>query len=78
MNQSSDSSPLFNEIKYCIRCCMPETQEGISFDDLGICKACQSSEQKIHINWVEREIEFRKIVERAKACLLYTSPSPRD
>jgi len=46
---------------------MPETQEGISFDDLGICKACQSSEQKIHINWVEREIEFRKIVERAKA-----------
>ena len=53
-------------IQYCIRCCMPETQEGILFDELGICQACQSSEQKIHINWTEREIELRKILDHAK------------
>jgi N-acetyl sugar amidotransferase len=46
---------------------MPETQEGITFDELGICQACQSSEQKIHINWVEREKELRKILDAAKA-----------
>ena len=27
-------------IEYCIRCCVPETQEGVSFDDLGVCTAC--------------------------------------
>ena len=45
---------------------MPETQEGLTFDELGICQACQSSEQKIHINWVEREAELRKILDKAK------------
>jgi len=46
---------------------MPETQEGITFDDLGVCQACQSSEQKIHINWVEREVKLRQILAEAKA-----------
>jgi N-acetyl sugar amidotransferase len=46
---------------------MPETQEGITFDDMGVCQACQSSEQKMHINWVEREHRLRKILEQAKA-----------
>lgn len=41
---------------------MPETTEGIEFDEMGICKACQSSEQKIHIDWVKREKELRKIL----------------
>jgi N-acetyl sugar amidotransferase len=45
---------------------MPETQEGLKFDELGICQACQSSEQKIHINWVERELELRKLLDSAK------------
>ncbi len=59
--------PFEEDLKYCIRCCMPETQEGIKFDKMGICQACQSSEQKIHINWAEREKQLRKILEDAKA-----------
>lgn len=59
--------PRFGNLKYCVRCCMPETQEGLVFDDLGVCQACQSSEQKIHINWVEREKELRRLLEDAKA-----------
>jgi N-acetyl sugar amidotransferase len=55
------------KLKYCIRCCMPETQEGVKFDEMGICQACQSSEHKIHINWVEREKALRAILEEAKA-----------
>ena len=46
---------------------MPETQEGIEFDELGVCQACQSSEQKIHINWVEREKALRILLQNAKA-----------
>ena len=67
MNGAVDGNPAFKNLRYCIRCCMPETQEGIKFDEMGICQACQSSEQKIHINWVEREQELRRILDKAKA-----------
>jgi len=59
--------PLFDHLQYCTRCCMPETQEGVVFDELGICQACQSSEQKIHISWVEREQKLRDILSDAQA-----------
>lgn len=59
--------PLLDNVKYCIRCCMPETQEGIKFDEMGICQACQSSEQKIHIDWVKREKQLRLVLDEAKA-----------
>lgn len=57
----------FRNLRYCVRCCMPDTQEGITFDEMGICQACQSQEQKIHIDWVEREKQLRKILDEAKA-----------
>ena len=65
--RTSLKKPPFEGMKYCIRCCMPETQEGINFDEMGVCMACQSSEEKIHINWVEREKRLRAILEEAKA-----------
>ena len=34
------SSQLFDSIQYCTRCCMPETQEGVTFDEFGVCTAC--------------------------------------
>lgn len=67
MSDLHSGKPMFENLQYCIRCCMPETQEGITFDELGICQACQSSEQKIHINWVKREQELRRIFDEAKA-----------
>ena len=47
-----------NKLQYCTRCLMPETQEGVNFDELGICTACQSSEDKMHIDWSKREKIF--------------------
>jgi N-acetyl sugar amidotransferase len=49
-------------IKYCNRCCMPETMEGITFDEFGICTPCRSSEEKMHINWEEREKKLNDII----------------
>ncbi|MEE9274071.1 MAG: N-acetyl sugar amidotransferase [bacterium] len=63
---TSENAP-FQELRYCVRCCLPETSEGIDFDELGICKACRSSEMKMHINWVEREKRLRKLLEETKA-----------
>ena len=64
---SSKATPLFPHLQYCTRCCIPETQEGVAFDELGICRACQSSEQKIHIDWIKREKQLQQILGDAKA-----------
>ena len=53
-------------ITYCTRCCVPETQEGVDFDELGVCTACRSSEHKMHIDWSVREKQLRGILEDAK------------
>ena len=47
--KSDVSKPLFSKLKYCSRCCLPETWEGISFDKDGICSICKSSEDKMTI-----------------------------
>lgn len=71
--KSKHFGPPFSQLKYCSRCCLPETAEGIKFDDMGICQVCRSSEQKIHINWIEREKQLKKILEKYKnqACNNY-------
>ena len=46
---SDYGKPLYENLQYCKRCCMPETNEGIVFDEFGVCQACQSAEQKIQI-----------------------------
>lgn len=60
------SSGPIKGINYCIRCCIPETQEGVKFDELGICTACQSSEEKMHIDWTLREKQLEDILNEAK------------
>jgi N-acetyl sugar amidotransferase len=59
------------KIKYCNRCCMPETMEGISFDEFGICTPCRSSEEKMHINWEEREKNLTEIINSFKNTKYY-------
>lgn len=54
--------PLHSGLRYCLRCCLPETVEGIAFDDRGICSACISSEVKMHIDWEQREVKLRDIL----------------
>ncbi len=66
MNKKNTDSGLFDSIKYCTRCCFPSTIEGITFDSLGICNVCQSSENKMRIEWNKREEELRNILNKAK------------
>jgi len=65
MNSTKSNQPI-QGLTYCIRCCTPETQEGVTFDEIGICTACRSSEEKMHIDWSEREKELRRILDEAK------------
>ena len=66
MAKDNYGKPLFKDLKYCNRCCMPETTEGITFDEMGICQICRSSEEKMHINWEDREKKLRKTLEYYK------------
>ena len=65
-NTEKTNEPLF-DIKYCSRCCMPESEEGYNDDEYGMCRVCRSSEQKMHIDWVERRQMFKDISDRCKA-----------
>ena len=57
---------MIDKLRYCNRCVMPETNEGMAFDENGICRACASSEQKMHINWATRRNALDEIIETAK------------
>ena len=63
---SAYGSPPFPQLQYCTRCCMPETNEGVQFDEMGICHACRSSEQKMRIDWRQRQEALRRILDEAK------------
>ena len=55
-----------DELQYCTRCCLPETMEGITFDDFGVCTPCRSSEEKMHINWKNKQSELIEILNKFK------------
>lgn len=57
----------FAQLRYCVRCCLPETVEGIQFDEMGICLGCRSQEQKMRIDWAARERKLRALLDKAKA-----------
>jgi N-acetyl sugar amidotransferase len=60
-----------DKLKYCTRCCLPETMEGITFDELGVCTPCRSSEEKMHINWNDKQLDLIKIFNNFKNDLYY-------
>ena len=56
--------PLYEgTLVYCTRCCMPETLEGVTFDEMGMCTICRAQEEKMHIDWGAREKRLRKLLE---------------
>lgn len=67
MGSTDFGQPMFGKMNYCVRCCMPESNEGIKFDEMGICQACQSAEQKIHLDWTARERELRRLLEHHRS-----------
>lgn len=51
-------------MKYCTKCVMPSTRPGITFDEHGVCSACQSYEHRKSVNWDERWKEFEAICDK--------------
>ena len=47
-------------MRRCTRCVMPETWEGITFDEKGICSVCRATEQSI--NWNARQKKLKDLL----------------
>lgn len=48
-------------MKYCTKCVMPDTRPGITFNERGVCSACQSFENRKRIDWAERYSELESL-----------------
>ena len=53
-------------MKRCVKCIMPETKPGISFNEEGVCNACINEESKKKIDWNKRYQELKDIASEAK------------
>src|SRR4030042_5662032 len=51
-------------MKRCTKCLMPETRPGISFNEQGVCSACQHYENRKNTNWEKRWHELEDLCER--------------
>ena len=51
-------------MRYCSRCLYPETKPDLWFDERGVCSACQSFEERDKIDWVQREKDFRTVLDK--------------
>lgn len=54
-------------MRRCTNCLMPDTRPRITFDENGVCNACQWNEKKKTINWQERQDYFKTLCNRFRA-----------
>ena len=48
-------------MKYCVKCVMPSTRPGITFDENGVCAACQSYENRKNVDYKKRWQELEAL-----------------
>ena len=51
-------------MKYCTKCVMPDTRPGITFNEEGVCSACQSYENRKKVNYKVRFEEFKALCDK--------------
>ena len=55
-------------MRYCKKCTMPDTRPGITFDEKGVCCACNHYEQRKNIDWNKRWKEFEELCDKYRNC----------
>lgn len=51
-------------MKFCTKCIMPDTRPHITFNDQGVCIACQNNDRKRTVNWDFRFDELKKLCDQ--------------
>lgn len=52
------------KMKFCKKCIMPNTRPGITFNEDGVCIACQNNERKKNVNWDARMEELKELCDK--------------
>jgi len=55
-------------MKYCVKCLMPDTRPGLTFNQEGICAACVNYEKQKLTNWDNRLKELKVICDKYRGC----------
>ena len=55
------------EITYCKCCVMPETKPGLYINEDGVCSGCVAYSNREEVDWVQREKELLKILEKHRS-----------
>ncbi len=55
------------EVHYCSRCILPSTKPDLSFDENGLCHACQNYDNRPAIDWDIRDRELKEILNKYKS-----------
>lgn len=53
-----------NEVKFCKKCTISNQRPRITFDENGVCSACNYAEYKNKIDWITREKELQELCDR--------------
>lgn len=51
-------------MNYCTKCVMPDTRPGISFNDAGVCSACQAYENRKNVDYTARFNELKVLCDK--------------
>ena len=51
-------------MKFCTNCIMPDTRPGITFNEKGVCIACQNNERKKNMDWNARMEELKLLCDK--------------
>ena len=51
-------------ITYCTRCVLPSTKPDLTFDQEGVCSACQYFDSRPEVDWALREQELKTILQQ--------------
>ena len=55
------------KVKFCKKCVMPSSSAiPVEFDENGVCSGCNTSNQKVEIDWKRREKQFKRLLEEYK------------
>ena len=59
------SLPVYDHLRTCTQCLLPETQETLVFDGAGVCNVCRQIEYKqTQVDWAAKEREFVALIEQ--------------
>ena len=54
-------------LTYCFKCLLPNSKPDLTFDEKGVCNACNNFSNRGDVDWSSRESEFLNIVEQYRS-----------